>query len=67
MRKANNEEIRTALRYSGVYKYEVAHELGITDSWFSKLLRYELPDEKKREIMQAIFRVRERNANVESD
>ncbi len=53
-----NKDIRTSIKESGVHMYEIAHELGISDAWFSKLLRYELPAEKKTEIMQAIERIR---------
>lgn len=53
-----NVDIRAYIKESGVHKYEIAHELGITDGWFSKMLRYELPDEKKAQIMQIIDRLR---------
>ena len=53
-----NKDIRAVIKKSGVHKYEIAHELGITDSWFSKLLRYELPAAKKTQIIQAIERIR---------
>ena len=53
-----NTDIRTQIKESGLHLYEVAHELGISDAWFSKMLRYELPAEKKAQIMQAIERIR---------
>ena len=53
-----NTDIRTYIKESGLHLYEVAHELGISDAWFSKMLRYELPAEKKALIMQAIDRLR---------
>lgn len=50
-------DIRKAVAESGVYKYEIAHEMGITDCYFSKMLRYpdELSDEKKQQILNAIY------------
>ena len=53
-----NKDIRASIKESGVHMYEIAHELGISDAWFSKLLRYELPAEKKTQILQAIERIR---------
>ena len=56
--KEQNSDIRRAIETAGVKKYQVAHEIGVSDGWFSKLLRYELPAEKKAEIMKAIERVK---------
>ncbi|MBP2659699.1 MAG: hypothetical protein H6Q69_2731 [Firmicutes bacterium] len=51
--KANND-IRLCASTSGVYLYEVASKLGMNDGNFSRLLRFELPEEKKAEIMAII-------------
>ncbi len=50
----NNEEIRQAIKAKRLKYYEVAHALGITPSWFTCQLRYELPSEKGEHILRAI-------------
>lgn len=50
----HNLEIRRALLEAGVKQWQVAEKLGISESSFSKLLRKELTDEKKNEVLNAI-------------
>lgn len=50
----NNLEIRQALLKTGTKQWRIAEKLGISESSFSKLLRKELSEEKKREILNAI-------------
>ena len=52
-----NEEVKKAIRKHGIYHYQIADVMGLQDSAFSKLLRKELPDEKKKEIYAAITRL----------
>ena len=52
--KKCNSDIRRKARESGVYLWEVAHQLGITDFTLSRHLRYELPPEQKLEVYKAI-------------
>ena len=49
-----NIEIKAEAMKSGVMLWEVADALGIHDSAFSRMLRKELPEEKKAEIIQII-------------
>lgn len=49
-----NLEIRQALLKTGAKQWRIAEKLGISESSFSKLLRKELSDEKKKEILDAI-------------
>lgn len=49
-----NQEIRTRAKQSGVYLWEVAEKLDITDSNFSRKLRRELPAAEKTQIMALI-------------
>ncbi len=53
MKKAN-EDIRKAASDAGVKLWMVAEAIGMNDSCFSRLLRKELPDERKRIILVAI-------------
>ncbi len=52
--RRRNMDIREAARKKGVLLWEVADRLGIHDSALSKLLRYELPAERKAEILRII-------------
>ena len=56
---AANKEIRTAAFSEGVRLWQVAQELGVTDSTFSRWLRRELSEERKTEVLQAIQRLAE--------
>lgn len=50
----NNIEIRNAIFSNGLKKWEVADSLGVTDSTFSRMLRKEMSNEKKKEILDII-------------
>ena len=56
----NNIDIKTEALKSGVMMWEIADSMGILDSAFSRMLRKELPDEKKTEIFNIIANIRER-------
>lgn len=51
---ANNFEIRSKAKAHSVKLWEIANELGITDSTFSRKLRKELPEEEKSRILSII-------------
>lgn len=53
MRKAN-EDIKKYARESGVFLYQLAHKLGMNDGNFSRMLRFEIPEPKKTEILSII-------------
>jgi predicted XRE-type DNA-binding protein len=57
-----NMEIRKATKDAGFRMWEVADAYGITDSSFSRMLRKELPPEKKAIIINTIRRMQERRA-----
>ncbi len=52
-----NTEIRLAAVAAGVKMWQVADCLGLHDSNFSRLLRNELPEERKSEILAIIQRL----------
>lgn len=52
-----NKDLRDAFRIADVRQWQVAAELGIADSTFTKHLRQELPAEKKELVRAAIQRV----------
>jgi len=49
-----NVDIRTEVKEAGVKLWQVAEQLGMSDSAFSKYLRHELPDAKKAQIRKII-------------
>lgn len=50
----NNKDIRSAIEKAGLKYWQVADQYGLNDGNFSRLLRKELPQEKKRKIFKAI-------------
>ena len=53
----NNIDIRDAIKSYGVYGYEVASRLGISETHFSRKLRKELSDDDKEKIMSVIMEI----------
>lgn len=49
-----NQKIRRAAAGAGVKLWQIADKLGITDSYFSRLLRKELPADKQADILRII-------------
>lgn len=58
----SNMDIRRAAASAGFYLWEVAAEVGVTDSTFSRKLRRELPENEKEAVFRAIERMREYRA-----
>lgn len=61
MIKKANLDVRNRAKFEGVKLWQIADKLGIRDSTFSIELRYELPEERKREIFEAINEIRKEN------
>ncbi len=58
-----NKDIRIAMNHSKVKQWEVADQLGISEFTYSRWLRKELPDEKKKMILQAISDAKTKQEN----
>lgn len=52
-----NGFVRDHARNCGVYFWQIADALGINEGSFSRMLRYELSKEKRREIIDVIDRL----------
>lgn len=52
-----NSEIRQAAKASGVFLYEVANKLHISEPTMTRLMRNELDEKKKGELLAAIAAV----------
>lgn len=50
----NNIEIRNAIFSNNIKKWKIANKLGVTDSTFSRMLRNEISNDKKKEILNII-------------
>ena len=55
--RMSNTDVRLAAKRAGVKLWEIADELGIQDSAFSRKLRKELPKEEKEWIFEIIERL----------
>ena len=49
-----NSSVKAALKQNAVYQWEVAEELGIPETSFSRLLRHELSEDDREKVMMAI-------------
>lgn len=50
----NNIEIREAIKESGFKHWQIADMIGVADTTFCRMLRRELPEGKKQEILTVI-------------
>ena len=50
----NNIEIREAIKESGFKHWQIADMIGIADTTFCRMLRRDLPEDKKQEILTAM-------------
>ena len=50
----NNIEIREAIKESGLKHWQIADMIGVADTTFCRMLRRDLSESKKQEILTAI-------------
>ena len=55
----HNNDIRTKARESGVYLYEIAEKLNVSEPTFNRWLRKELSEDLKQKALAAIEQIRE--------
>ena len=58
MYTVSNIDVRQAIRASGLCAYQVADLIGMSETGFSRLMRHELPEKRKKEILNAIKKIR---------
>lgn len=56
--KMKNADIRVTILTSGLKQYQIAEEMGISETYLSLLLRRDLSEEKRAEIFDAINRLK---------
>jgi len=57
-----NQAFRREAKKRGVFLWEVAEELQISESYLSRILRKELPESKKADFLRAIDAVASRRS-----
>lgn len=62
-----NSDIRAAAQKAGVKLWMIAAEIGITDFTLSRRLRFELRADEKRQLMNAIDKIAQREAGSYAD
>lgn len=61
VRQVQNNDIRRTAAVHGIRLWQIAEAYGMADSTFSKLLRRELPPEKKQEVLAIIDEIASHN------
>ena len=55
----HNNDIRTKARENGVYLYEIAEKLNVSEPTFNRWLRKELSEDLKQKALAAIKQIKE--------
>lgn len=58
-----NTEIRVAAKSAGVFLYEIAEKLGVSEPTFNRYLRKELPEGMKAKALAAIEEIKREHEN----
>ena len=57
----HNNDIRTKARETGVYLYEIAEKMNVSEPTFNRWLRKELSEELKHKVLAAIEQIKEQH------
>lgn len=57
----DNKDIKHFIKRKGLFRYEVANGMGISESQLSKMFRKPLTDEEKERIIQTVHKLTENN------
>ena len=49
-----NERVRTELKKNGMYQWQLAKRLGVSEPTFTRMMREELPDEEQDRLVSII-------------
>lgn len=63
----HNTDIRTTAKQNGVYLYEIAEKLGVSEPTFNRWLRKELSAELKEEATAAIEEIRKEHEEMQNE
>lgn len=59
-----NKEIREAAKKAGLRLWQVADGVGLSESYFSRKLRKELPDDERRQVLDVIAQLATENGRA---
>ena len=59
--KINNDRIRKALKEKGLYFWNLADILGVSEPTITRWMRHEMPEDKQDQIIDAINRYERRS------
>lgn len=59
--KMKNSQIRNKAKQSNIHLWQIANKLGITDSTFSRKLRFELSEDETKKILDIIDELAKEN------
>ena len=54
-----NEKNRQEMKRSGLYCWQLADALNVAESTFYRMMRHELPEKRREEILRAIGEIRQ--------
>ncbi len=60
-----NSDVRTAAKNAGVFLYQIAAAMGISEPTMTRKLRFELSGQEKKPIFEAIERIKENESKAE--
>ena len=58
----HNTEVRAVAKSAGVFLYEIAEKLGVSEPTFNRYLRKELPEGLKAKVLTAIEEIKREHA-----
>ncbi|MBQ5319755.1 MAG: hypothetical protein J6K17_11735 [Oscillospiraceae bacterium] len=58
-----NADVRTTAKSAGVFLYQVAAFMGISEPTMTRKLRFELSEQEKKPIFEAIEKIAKENAS----
>lgn len=60
-----NDMIKREIRQAGLFQYQIADKIGVSEQTLIRWMRYELPPEKLKKIRKAIFDLKQYGENNE--
>lgn len=54
----SNSDIRERIKSAGIYQWQLADQMNISETTLCRMLRKELPDDKREKVLEAIERAK---------
>lgn len=62
-----NQDIKNAIKKASIYQYEVADKMGIAETTLVRWLRYQLTEDKRKQIKNAIDELKKGSKNASEE